>query len=221
MMTNPTTIYFNPMTVNSIKTSLLVNALNIPVNFEQVILHKPGGKSDEFLRLNPTGKVPVLLDEDMVLTESNAILKYLADKHSSSLWPNDLAEQAQVLKWMFFQGGDWNKTVGVFSHRRVVLPHWGFHQQQLLSTEQLQNFHQVIHQLDLALAERSVLVGSEISIADICLGSYFMFAKQSQMPLENFANVRRWLSHLQNTPWWQQTAQSLGDILNSSESCPA
>ncbi len=217
---NSATLFFNPMTVNSIKTSLLVNALNIQMQFEHVVLHKANAKSDAFLKLNPTGKVPVLVDDDLVLTESNAILKYLAHKHDSSLWPSDSVLQAQILKWMFFQGGDWNKTVGVFSHRRVVLPHWGFHQQQVLSPQQLQDFHDVMYQLDLALAERNVLVGNETSIADICLGSYFMFSKESQMPLESFVNVRRWLSHLQNTPWWQQTAQSLEDTLNSSENCP-
>jgi len=217
---NSTTLFFNPMTVNSIKTSLLVNALNLPVHFEHVVLHKANAKSDGFLKLNPTGKVPVLVDDDLVLTESNAILKYLAHKHDSSLWPSDSVLQAQILKWMFFQGGDWNKTVGVFSHRRVVLPHWGFHQQQLLSPQQLQDFHHAMYQLDLALKGRNVLVGSETSIADICLGSYFMFSKESQMPLENFVNLRRWLSHLQNTPWWQQTAQTLEHILNNSENCP-
>ncbi len=217
---NSTILYLNPMTVNSIKTSLLVNALNLPMHFEHVILHKPNAKSEAFLKLNPTGKVPVLVDDNLVLTESNAILKYLAHKYSSPLWPSDAVLQAQVLKWMFYQGGDWNKTVGVFSHRRVVLPHWGFNQQQVLSPQQLLDFHDVLHQLDLALSGKNVLVGSEISIADICLGSYFMFAKESQMPLENFVNVRRWLSHLQNTSWWQQTAQSLKDILHSSENCP-
>ncbi|MEH6347134.1 MAG: glutathione S-transferase family protein [Bermanella sp.] len=220
-MTNPTTIYFNPMTVNSIKTSLLVNALNIPVQFEHVVLHKPNAKSEIFLTLNPTGKVPVLVDEDMVLTESNAILKYLANKHNSLLWPNDSLEQAQVLKWMFFQGGDWNKTVGIFSHRRVVLPHWGFHQKHLLSTEQLQSFHNIMQQLENALEDRNVLVGNDITIADISLGSYLIFAHESQMPLENFANVRRWLNHLQKTAWWQETQLSLKLLLNSSESCPA
>lgn len=220
-MTNPTTIYFNPMTVNSIKTSLLVNALNIQVQFEHVVLHKPNAKSEVFLKLNPTGKVPVLVDEDMVLSESNSILKYLANKHESPLWPSDLAEQAQVLKWMFFQSGDWNKAVGIFSHRRVVLPHWGFNQQYVLSTEQLQNFHNIMQQLDNALEGRNVLVGSDFTIADISLGSYLIFAHESQMPLENFVNVRRWLNHLQNSLWWQETQLSLKLILNSSESCPA
>ena len=219
-MRDTITLYVNPITVNNIKIQLLVNAVNIPAQFEQVVLHKPNGKSPAFLQLNPTGKVPVLKDEDLILTESNAILKYLAHKHQSPLWPSDATLQAQVLKWMFFQTGNWNKTVGIFSHRRVVLPHWGFDQQQVLSPQQLQDFHTLMEGLDNELAGKNILVGGNISIADICLGSYLMFAQESQMPLESFVNVRRWLTHLQQTLWWQETHLSLRHILNSSESCP-
>ncbi len=220
-MKHATTIYFTPVTVNSIKTRLLVNALKISVQFEHVVLHQSDAKPEEFLRLNPTGKVPLLVDGEMVLTESNAILKYLANKHQSSLWPKEQDHQAQVLKWMFFQSGDWNKNIGIFAHRRVVLPHWGFHQQSLLTPEHLNGFHYSMNQLNDALEGRTVLVGDNISIADISLGSYLMFAQESQMPLENMVNVRRWLNHLQNTTWWQATQISLHHTLNSNDSCPA
>jgi glutathione S-transferase len=218
-MSDVITLYINPMTANNIKIQLLVNALNVPAHYEHVVLHKPQEKSADFLHINPAGKVPVLKDEDLVLTESNAILKYLAHKHQSPLWPSDATLQAQVLKWMFFQTGGWNKTVGVFSHRRVVLPHWGFDQQQVLSPQQLQDFHVLMEGFNNELAGKNTLMGTDISIADICLGSYLMFAQESQMPLESFVNVRRWLTHLQQTLWWQETHLSLRHILNSSESC--
>jgi len=220
-MEHATTIYFTPVTVNSIKARLLVNALEIPVQFEHIILHQSDAKPEEFLRLNPAGKVPLLVDGDMVLTESNAILKYLANKHQSTLWPKKQDQQAQVLKWMFFQSGEWNKNIGIFAHRRVVLPHWGFHQQSLLTPEHLQNFYHSMNQLNDALEGRNYLVGNNISIADISLGSYLMFAHESQMPLENMVNVRRWLSHLQKKSWWQETQVSLKYTLSTSESIPA
>ena len=126
---NSSTLYFNPMTVNSIKISLLVNALNLAMHFEHVILHKANAKSDAFLKLNPTGKVPVLVDGDLLLTESNAILKYLAHKHDSSLWPSDAVLQAQILKWMFYQGGIGIKPWGYFP---IVV--WFYHTGGLTSS---------------------------------------------------------------------------------------
>lgn len=55
----------------------------------------------EFLRLNPTGQVPVVIDGDLVLRESNTVLRYLAGKHGTeALYPSDLAERARIEQWM-------------------------------------------------------------------------------------------------------------------------
>lgn len=55
----------------------------------------------EFLRLNPAGQVPVVIDGDLVLRESNTIIRYLAAKHGAeALYPSDLAERARIEQWM-------------------------------------------------------------------------------------------------------------------------
>ncbi len=66
----------------------------------------------EFLALNPNGQVPVLIDEGFVLWESTAILRYLAGKYDSDLWPRDLRERAVVDQWMTWQGTELNQSWG-------------------------------------------------------------------------------------------------------------
>lgn len=62
----------------------------------------------EFLKLNPNALVPVILDDGFVLWESGAIMRYLADKHRSALWPTDLKERALVDQWVTWQGTELN-----------------------------------------------------------------------------------------------------------------
>ena len=76
--------------------------------FEHIQLGGGFGGLDEpdYLKLNPHGRIPTLCDEDVVVWESNAIIRYLAAKYlPDSMWPNDLAERAHADQWM-----DWAQT---------------------------------------------------------------------------------------------------------------
>lgn len=119
-------LYINPLTVNSIKLLLLCNALEIAPEFQVIALNKEEQRSDKFLVINPEGKVPVLQEGELLLNESNAILQYIAAKHKSTFWPSDLTEQAKVLRVLFWQTNYFNSGVGPLTHRKVVMPFWGF-----------------------------------------------------------------------------------------------
>ena len=62
----------------------------------------------EYLKLNPNAQVPVILDDGFVLWESGAIVRYLAEKHRSGLWPTDIKERALVDQWVTWQGTELN-----------------------------------------------------------------------------------------------------------------
>ena len=62
----------------------------------------------EFLKLNPNAQVPVILDDGFVLWESGAIMRYLARKHRSGLWPGDFKERALVDQWLTWQATELN-----------------------------------------------------------------------------------------------------------------
>jgi glutathione S-transferase len=78
------------------------------VDFEPIRVNLLAGehRRPEFLKINPAGKIPVLVDGDLVLTESVAIVLYLADKYSNKgLIPDDLKERAQVNRWLLTKAG--------------------------------------------------------------------------------------------------------------------
>lgn len=77
----------------------------LDAEFEFVPVNLPAGENrhPDFLRLNPAGKLPVLVDGDFVLTESAAIVMYLAEKYGAKgLMPADLKERAQAYRWSLF-----------------------------------------------------------------------------------------------------------------------
>lgn len=98
-------LYHNPHS-RSMMVLAMLHELGEPFEIVPVDLQKKEQKSPAFLALNPMGKVPVLTDGDMVVTEVPAILTYLADKYpEAGLAPAvDAPERGPYLKWMFFYG---------------------------------------------------------------------------------------------------------------------
>ncbi len=205
------TLYLNPLTANSIKMLFICNALGINVEYQHVQLHKGEHHSDTFLKLNPEAKVPVLIDNALTLTESNAILHYLAAKHHSSFWPTLIAEQSQVLKVMFWQANDFSVGVGPYAHRRVVMPQWGFDKVVIAEKEE-QKFHHALTTLETILEKRPALAGEVFSIADMSVASFMIFTGEAEMPMDNYTATLDWLARLKNQPWFKRTQQQLHQV---------
>ena len=87
----------------SIRVRWTLQEMGVPFEAITVNMFANENRSPEFLKINPSGKLPALVDGDVVLTESVAIALYLAEKYSDkNLMPKDLAERAQVYRWLLF-----------------------------------------------------------------------------------------------------------------------
>ena len=164
------------------------------------------GRLDEpaFSALNPHGRVPVLQDGDVVVWESHTILRYLAARYSGGgFWLDDPAERSRVEGWM-----DWSQTSlqpdflnGVF---------WGYYR-----TPEAQRDWPAIHRslarcaehfrvLDRILATRPFLIGDELSLADIPIGTslYRYFELDIERP--KLRHVTAWYERLQLRPVYRE-----------------
>lgn len=115
-------------TPNSIKPAILLEELAQPWNLRAVNIRQGEQRGADFLQLNPNGKVPVLVDSDngVVLSESAAILVYLAEKHGSLLPANGLT-RAKVFEQLFFHASGLSPAfgqAGFFPAWRANLNHW-------------------------------------------------------------------------------------------------
>ena len=98
------TLYTAP-TANGWKASIALEELGIDYDVEYLYFNKNEQKTPEFLKLNPNGRIPVIVDhdnDDFVLAESGAILLYLAER-SGKLWPTDPRLRHQAMQWLMFQ----------------------------------------------------------------------------------------------------------------------
>ena len=206
------TLYLSPLTTNSIKMRLICNALEIHVDYRIVELHKGEHHTPWFNKLNPESKIPVLIDEHITLTESNAILQYLATKYRSTLWPNTSIQQAKVLEMLFWQLNYFNSAVGTYAHTRVVLPEWGIKSRPISEAVEA-DFHQALSSLENILEHRTAIAGNHFTIADISVASHLIFAEQANMPIENYIATLDWLSRLEDLPWFLKTKDQLYQLL--------
>ncbi len=168
-------------------------AEEVGVDYEHVPTHFLGdSKKPDYLQINPNGRVPTLVDGDLVLFESMAINLYLAKKYGGKLYPSDAADEARAIQWSF-----WGMTevedslIQIFVHK-IMLPE---DQRDLaLVASAGEKLQRPLAVLDGHLAKRDYLLGSDFTIADLNLAGTLATANVAKFDLSEFENVSRWLA---------------------------
>ena len=150
----------------------------------KVDLFKGEAEEPAFLRLNPAGKVPVLVDDDLVLSESGAICTYLADKYpESGLAPEPRTEQRAIYDQMcFFALTELEQPLWTMAKHRFVLP------AQLRVPDVIDaanwEFARAVDALAMRIGEQEFVLGSRFTVADVLVGNVLSWARNSDMPIE-------------------------------------
>ena len=140
------------------------------VEFESIPINLLAGEhlQPKFLKINPAGKIPVLLDEDLVLTESVAIVLYLADKYSNKgLIPTDLKERAQVNRWLLFAATELEQPLWRISRHTALYP-----EEQRLPGDVIlasREFKEMASVLEKHMQGRQFVAGDSVSVADFVM----------------------------------------------------
>ena len=161
----------------------------VPVNLLAGEHMKP-----EFLRLNPAHKVPVLVDGDVVVTESAAIVLYLAEKYrDKGLLPVDLAQRAQAYRWMMFAVTELEQPLWRIARHTFLYPE----DKRLPADIELArgDFRDMAAVLEKHMAGRNFIVGDHISIAD-CVTVYAIDWAGENGLLDGFPNLRAYLERM-------------------------
>jgi glutathione S-transferase len=140
------------------------------VDFEPVRINLVAGEHQrpEFLEINPAGKIPVLVDGDLVLTESVAIVLYLAEKYSNQgLLPSGLDQRAQVNRWLLFAATELEQPLWRISRHTALYP-----EDQRLPGDVIlasQEFKAMAAVLEEHMQQRQFVVGDSVTVADFVL----------------------------------------------------
>lgn len=155
-------------------------------------------RSDAFLKINPNGRIPALVDEGLQLFESLAINLYLARKHGGPLAPADLAEEGEMAMWSI-----WAVTEAEPHTIEVLYNTVGKPPEQrdaALLRRSIEALRAPFAVLDRALAKTGYLVGGRFTVADINLAEVFRYAQPAPELFEAAPHVKAWLAASQSRP---------------------
>ncbi len=178
---------------NCYQVKLLLEHLGLPYSWEEIDVLKGSTRTADFLAMNPNGKVPTLqIAPDNFLTESNAILHYLAD--GTAFLPANALDHARALQWMFFEQYSHEPCIAVARFICKYLP--ADHPRRAELQRLHQRGYQALAVMEQHLAMRNFFVAERYSIADIALFAYTDEAHVGGFDLANYPAVRRWLERV-------------------------
>src|SRR6476661_6044475 len=210
-------LYYHPASTTSRPIALFVTENQIPVDMQVVDIFHGEHRQPAYAAINPNALVPVLEDGDFRLTESSAILKYLADKLESPLYPKDLRQRARVNERM-----DWfNTQVSrdfcfglVFAQ---VLPHHKRRSDEAQDAtvqwgkERSTHWMQVLNDHILG-PDRSYVCGDTITIADYFGVSLLTLGEVVGCDFAAYPNVQRWVARMKSLKSWKSVNATLDGI---------
>ncbi|WP_042882840.1 glutathione S-transferase family protein [Cupriavidus necator] len=184
-------------TPNSVKVPIALEELGVPYQLNPVNLRAGEQKSEEFLDLNPNGKVPVLVDTDrtLVLSESAAILVHLAEKHGKLL-PRDALGRARAFEQLFAHASGLSPAFGQAGYFQKLAPEPVPHAVHRFVTEAKRQ----LTLLDGVLEVREFVAGDEFSIADIAHFGWVWRRGFPDLSLDDAPNVKRWYEAVHHRP---------------------
>jgi glutathione S-transferase len=199
-------LYGFPPSPNTWKVRAVAAHLGIPLELELVDLTKP--RSQGYLAINSTGRTPTLVDGDFILTESNAILQYLASKTPSALWPDNSRARADITRWQSWQLAHWSSEACqplIFNRLVKKLLNLGQPDEAAVA-KGTEAFHREARMLDAHLAKQPYLVGKDITIADFAAAAPLFYAKEGGLPIEPYARIQEWFGRVSALSAWGEAA---------------
>lgn len=201
-------LYINRLSPNVRRVRVTVAALGLEIEEKALDFTKGEHKSPEYLALNPNGAVPTLIDGELALTESRAIMQYLASrKPEAGLLPRDEQARADVIRWQFWDASHFSPPLGTITFEKIIKPMFGMGEPDVRKLDDaLANFRRFGAVLNQRLDGKPYVVGKSLTIADLSLAGSLMYAKQTEVPLSEFPNVDAWFSRICELDAWKKTA---------------
>ena len=203
-------LLIHPASPNCVAVLTAIRFLGLTMDLSHVDLFKEEQRTPEFLHVNPNGLVPVLRDDDFVLWETVAILQYLAALDPARrLLSRDERRRADVTRWMAWSLAHWNPALQPFIFERLFKPMKELgppDEQRLAGMESA--LRQSASVLEGRLSQSKFICDDHLSIADLHLAAYPMYAAPARIDLAAFPHLRRWLRQVHGLPEWRDAADA-------------
>jgi glutathione S-transferase len=192
------TLYSMRRSGNCYKVRLALAQLDIAHELVEIDILQGETRTPEFLKMNPSGHVPLLeVTPGNYIAESNAILWYIAGR--TPLMPDDRAERAEMLQWMFFEQHSLEPNLGA-AYFWLALVKGGRDLQSHALEDWMEEGYRALGVMEKHLATRRFFAADRYSIADIALYAYTHVAPEGGFELEPYPAIRAWLERVAAQP---------------------
>jgi glutathione S-transferase len=189
-------LYGHEISGNSYKARLMLSLLKLKYEWIAVDLMKEAHKSPEYLAMNPFGQVPLVVDGETILADSQAILVYLARQYGNDQWlPLDALPLAQVIRWLSTTAGEVREGPGL---ARLYYLFGAGTNINIERATQKADF--ILDQLDQQLSTRTWLEFEHPTIADVAVFPYIALARDGKINLDAYPNVLNWIERVKQLP---------------------
>ena len=202
-------IYYHPASTTSRPLMLFAAEEGVDIDFELVDLFTGAHFKDDYSAINPNHLVPVLDDGDFRLTESSAILKYLADKVKSPRYPTELRARARVNERMDWINTQVSRDLAYgFVYPQILPTHKRSSDEVQAATlawgrERAATWLGVLDR-HLLGSQNRYLCGNELTIADYFGAPFVSLGDTVRASYAGYPNVQRWLAAMKSLPSWRQ-----------------
>ncbi|MCR4336782.1 MAG: glutathione S-transferase family protein [Candidatus Omnitrophica bacterium] len=206
-------IYGSDLSSPANKVRYVANYLKIPYEYRRVNLREGEHRKPEFLKLHPASKIPVMDDNGFVLFESGAMIKYLAAKEKSALYPADDKERALVDQWLDFVSFHIGDGMARVAYNRLFAPRMGAEVDEKSIQAGLQFLNRFLPVVENQLSRDKYLVGDVLTLADFTLLAVLDPAELAQIDLSSYQNISRWRNTLRQQEFYTRCHKEYGEAL--------
>lgn len=203
------TLYATPLSANGRKVLSVAHHLGLHPDVRIVDVYKGEGRSKEYLAINPTGKIPTLVEDDWVLWESNAILQYMSEAHADDrLGSKHPRRRADIARWLYWESAHWQPAfVPVLSAfvGRLIVPQLRDLPEVVVDWNE-PKFEAIARFLDGHLQGRAHLVEGALTLADFSVAGMMTYARKASFPFDAYPNIARWYAGVEALESWRSSA---------------
>lgn len=208
------TLYTTALSANGRKPLAVIEELGLRERFavREVNVYRGAGRAPWFRAINPAGKIPTLVDGDLTLVESNAIMLYLDEVYGDGrLSAKEPRERAELLRWLFWEAAQWQPAIAqvlspFVAHR--LLP------DAIPPPEQPPQWSEeglclLLARLEEHLGGRAWLVLGRRTVADFAVAAMMTYFAPAGFPAAKYPAIERWYSQVAELDGWSRTAHPL------------
>ncbi|MEM9014522.1 MAG: glutathione S-transferase family protein [Pseudomonadota bacterium] len=187
-------LYGDPISGNCLKAKWTADYLGVDYDWVSLDIMNGDTRTEDFLNINPFGQVPsALLPDGRIVTQSNAIIVYLAENFGGTLLPEDAFERAKVFQWLFWEQ---NSHEPYIAGRRFRKSYRKLADEEI-DSEWLPRGDAALALIEQTVKDSSYLAGEALTLADIAVVAYTRVAHEGGFDLLKYPAVRAWITRVE------------------------